>query len=164
MIDKSKIIEAANYYLNNNVTLEEAGRKAGIKSKKTLDKYFNELLGKSTLQEDVELYRKIQEKKQLNVANGRKKGGQMGTRAPGWTEEDVRKLYDYVMNNLTTYRKIEDELGIPHATAFDMLHSSYLSEEEKSRLVRVGHLNKGERRVYSDDMTQQQLDNYIYRN
>ena len=43
MIAKEDIRKAASYYINNDVTLEDAALYVGIKSKKTLNNYFARL-------------------------------------------------------------------------------------------------------------------------
>ena len=58
MIDVENIRKAALYYVNNDVTLEDAALYVGIKSKKTLNSYFARLCN-SEYEKDKLLYKKI---------------------------------------------------------------------------------------------------------
>lgn len=148
MIDKSIIIKAANYYINNDVTLEQAANYVGIKSKKTLNNYFTKI-GTSDKEDEKDLYIKIKAKKEQNSAAGKKKGGQTGSRMSDWSDEDVMKLYNYVDNTLATYRQIEADLGIPHSTAYEMLHSDILDYNQKCRIEQIAAINSHQ--SYSDE-------------
>ena len=77
MIDVESIRKAASYYINNDVTLEDAALYVGIKSKKTLNNYFARLCG-SKDEKDRLLYKKIVLKKYENEQKGKVKGGQTG--------------------------------------------------------------------------------------
>ena len=58
MIVVENIRKAALYYVNNDVTLEDAALYVGIKSKKTLNSYFARLCN-SEYEKDKLLYKKI---------------------------------------------------------------------------------------------------------
>ncbi len=152
-MDKDKILVAASYYLNNDVSLEETANFIGIKSKKTLNKYFVSVLKESTDSHERRIYHDILLKKVLNELNGRKKGGNNGTRTSNYNNEDVQKLYNFVIEKGATYRDAAFIFGIPRSTVYEMLHSSYLSKAQQEKIKNLASLNKVGRFIDEEDET-----------
>ena len=140
MIDVESIRKAALYYINNDVTLEDAALYVGIKSKKTLNNYFARLCG-SKDEKDRLLYKKIVLKKYENEQKGKAKGGQTGVRKSSYTRDEAFKIYDYIIKNSATYRQTAEEFQIPRSTIYEIVHSNLLTDDEKKKIELVSESN-----------------------
>lgn len=140
MIDVESIRKAALYYINNDVTLEDAALYVDIKSKKTLNNYFARLCG-SKDEKDRLLYKKIVLKKYENEQKGKVKGGQTGVRKSSYTRDEALKIYDYIIKNCATYRQAEEEFQIPRSTIYEIVHSNLLTDDEKKKIDLVSESN-----------------------
>lgn len=140
MIDVENIRKAALYYVNNDVTLEDAALYVGIKSKKTLNSYFARLCD-SEYEKDKLLYKKIVLKKYENEQKGKVKCGQTGVRKSSYTRDEALKIYDYIIKNCATYRQAEEEFQIPRSTIYEIVHSDLLTDDEKKKIELVSESN-----------------------
>lgn len=140
MIDVESIRKAALYYVNNDVTLEDAALYVGIKSKKTLNSYFARLCN-SEYEKDRLLYKKIVLKKYENEQKGKGKGGQTGVRKSSYTRDEALKIYDYIIKNCATYRQTAEEFQIPRSTIYEIVHSDLLTDDEKKKIELVSESN-----------------------
>ena len=128
-----KIIEEAEYYLNNNVTMEEAANNFGI-SKKSFQLHMKKLeqICKST-------FNLVQEKKQHNLNQGIIKGGQNGK--PTRTANNV-ETKPYTLSELESIilarkmiiydwslRKTEEKTGIPKSTIRENITKDRIGED-----------------------------------
>ena len=135
MIDVENIRKAALYYVNNDVTLEDAALYVGIKSKKTLNSYFARLCN-SEYEKD-----KLVLKKYENEQKGKAKGGQTGVRKSSYTRDEALKIYDYIIKNSATYRQTAEEFQIPRSTIYEIVHSDLLTDDEKKKIELVSESN-----------------------
>lgn len=140
MIDNEIIKKAALYYINNDVTLEDAALYVGIKSKKTLNNYFARLCS-SKDEKDKLLYEKIVIKKYENEQKGKVKGGISGIRKTKYTRDIATNIYNYIVNNCATYRQAAEEFQIPRSTIYEIMHSDLLTDEEKNKIDIVSKSN-----------------------
>ncbi len=140
MIEKEDIRKAASYYINNDVTLEDAALYVGIKSKKTLNNYFARLCG-SKDEKDRLLYEKIVLKKYENEQKGKSKGGQTGVRKTKYTRDIAVNIYNYITKNNATYRQAAEEFQIPSSTIYEIMHSNLLTDDEKNKIDIVSKSN-----------------------
>ena len=133
MIDVESIRKAALYYINNDVTLEDAALYVGIKSKKTLNNYFARLCGSKDEKDRLKKYE--------NEQKGKVKGGQTGVRKSSYTRDEALKIYDYIIKNCATYRQAEEEFQIPRSTIYEIVHSNLLTDDEKKKIELVSESN-----------------------
>lgn len=110
-----QIIKEAEYYLNNDVTIEQASSNLNI-SKRTLQLHLKKL-------EEISpaTFRLVQEKKSGNIKEGNIKGGQTGKRKPTWTEEQALQVAMKIINEGMTYKEAEEHFHIPSSTLHDMV-------------------------------------------
>ena len=123
---KQKIIDEANYYLENNFTIEQAANNLGI-PKSTLQKHIKKL-------EDIniELYIKVRNKQEENQQLGRVKGGTIGKRTSKWSEEDINRFVDLIISNDYTLEELSNYIGIPKSTLYELVTSSIVPIEKKT--------------------------------
>ena len=140
MIDVESIRKAALYYVNNDVTLEDAALYVGIKSKKTLNNHFAKLCS-SKDEKDRLLYDKIVLKKYENEQKGKAKGGQTGVRKTKYTRDIAVNIYNYIIKNCATYRQAAEEFQIPSSTVYEIMHSDLLTDDEKNKIDIVSKSN-----------------------
>lgn len=136
MIDSVKILKEAKYYLENDVTLEEASKFLGI-SKKTLQNHF-----KALENIDKELFEAVENKKQQNIQNGRVLGGQNISRTSKYTEKNALEIAQTMVEKEMTYREAEEYFGIPKSTIYEILTTKLNSEEYGSLLSALSMANK----------------------
>lgn len=146
MPSNEEIIAQGNYYLDNDVTMEEAGKHFGI-SKKTFQLRIGKLLDISPA-----LYKLVQDKKQNNLAIGAIKGGQNGK--PNITPRSINPekiekanlIADVIISGELTVREAESILKIPKSTIYSSLTIEKLGEEKYSQIQEVFELHKNKQR------------------
>ncbi|MDD6879330.1 MAG: sporulation transcriptional regulator SpoIIID [bacterium] len=136
MIDKDTLIREANYYLENDVTLQQMSVDLGV-SKKTLQNHF-----KALQNINPNLFEKIQKKKEENINKGRSEGGKNISRVSKYTEHDALKIAKIMVEKEMTYRQAEEYFGIPKSTIFEILTSKLNSQEYGSLLSALSSANK----------------------
>ena len=129
MATNDQIINEANEYINNDLTIEETSKKLGI-SKRTLPLHF-----KSLELIDSGLFKLVTDKKELQQVRGRVKGGQNGKRNVTWTVEQARFIADEFVKQGLTYEEAEKVFDIPKSTIFEMLNSDAIDEDRRKKLV-----------------------------
>jgi len=136
MATKEQIIQEAEYYLNNDVTIEQASINLKI-SKRTLQLHLKKL-------EEIspETFKLVQEKKSGNIKIGTIKGGQTGKRGPTWTEEQALEIAMKIINEGLTYREAEERFNIPSSTIHDMVTNGGKNFENGTILSAVAEVNR----------------------
>lgn len=136
MASNEDILKEADYYLENDVTIEKASSDLGI-SKRTLQLHLKKL--ESIAPEKAKL---VADKKLNNEKQGRILGGTLGKRMPSWTHEEAKKVANQMLNQEMTYREAEDTLGIPKSTLHEMVHNGNIDDETTSLLYALSEANK----------------------
>lgn len=132
MVDDGKMLEEANYYLDNEVTMQQAATHFGI-SKKSFQIHMKKL---ETLFPDK--YVLVQEKKNAHLVEGAKKGGQNGkpskpavyTPKPFTIDNELLiQIANSIIKSDLTLREIESIYDIPRSTIHDNLNIDRLGKE-----------------------------------
>ena len=127
----------AQYYIDNNVTMKEAGLHFGI-CKKTFQVRMKKL---ESIAPDM--YKLVQEKKTGNLTLGMVKGGQNGKPSPGasrshiMTSEEVVTLAQYALQNDLSLRELETVIGISKSTIFDNFTEEILGIDLYSKINKM---------------------------
>ena len=128
---EERILQEAEYYLNNNVTMEQAANNFGI-SKKSFQIHMKKL-------EEIckDTFNLVQQKKQNNLSQGIVKGGKNGkpcrtsiTESKPYTLSELESItlarkmiiYDWSL------RKTEEETGIPKSTIRENMTKDRIGE------------------------------------
>lgn len=136
MASKEDIIREADYYLNNDVTIDQASKDLGI-SKRTLQLHL-----KNLEKIDPDRAKLVKDKKESNIRQGNAKGGSLGKRGPTWTEEEALKLAKDMIEKERTYQEEGRVSGIPKSTLHDMLNRGVTDEYIISLLYALSEANK----------------------
>jgi len=136
MASNEDILKEAEYYLNNDVTIEQASSDLGI-SKRTLQLHMKKL---ESIAPDK--FKLVTDKKNNNIQNGRIVGGTLGKRSTSWTSEDAMNIASKMLDSGLTYEQAEKELGIPHLTLHDMMHKGVQDENVTSLLYALAIAHK----------------------
>jgi len=136
MATEEQIIKEAEYYLNNNVTIQQASHDLNI-SKRTLQLHIKKLEEISPL-----TFKLVQEKIKLNIKEGNVKGGSTGKRGPSWTKEQATEIATKIIENEMTYQEAEDFFGIPSSTIHDMVKKGVFDQEKISLLYALSEANR----------------------
>ena len=131
-----QILQEADYYLNNDVTIEQASGDLGV-SKRTFQLHLKKLESI-----DPEKFKLVTDKKKSNERQGKIKGGTIGKRGPSWTEKQAVAAANHMVSGEITYRYGESELDIPKSTLYDMVHKAHLDPETDSFLYTLSQANK----------------------
>ena len=136
MATKEEIIKEAEYYLNNDVTIEQASSDLHI-SKRTLQLHLKKL-------EELapETFKLVQEKKTGNIKAGTIKGGHTGKRGPTWTEEQALEVAMKIINEGMTYREAEAHFKIPSSTLHEMVTKGVKDFDTASMVYAVAEANR----------------------
>lgn len=136
MATDEQLIKEAEYYLNNNVTIEQASIDLNI-SKRTLQLHLKKL-------EDIApaTFALVKAKKDANIHKGKIKGGLTGKRGATWTEEDAKRVATLILSQEMTYREAEEKTGIPSSTIHDMVHKGVNPDEGGSLLYALAEANR----------------------
>ena len=137
MATDEEIKAQAQYYIDNNVTMKEAGLHFGI-CKKTFQVRMKKL---ESIAPDV--FKLVELKKQNNLASGMVKGGQNGKPSPGasrshiMTSEEVVTLAQYALQNDLSLRELETVIGISKSTIFDNFTEEILGIDLYSKINKM---------------------------
>ena len=129
------IIQEAQEYISNDLNERETAEKLGI-SRRTLQIHLKKLGDIDPL-----LYNLVLMKKKSNIQTGRIKGGKIGKATPTYTSLEANKIANGIIENSYTYEEASKVYGIPKSTIYEMVHSSYISEEVKMQLDLVASSN-----------------------
>jgi hypothetical protein len=136
MASDREIINEAFYYLENDVTIEQASKDLGI-SKRTLQLHLQKLESISPL-----TFALVKDKKLGNERRGKVKGGTLGKRGTTWTEEQALGVAQAMINGGLTYAEAESVLGIPSSTIHEMIHKGVKDPDTISLLYALTEANK----------------------
>lgn len=134
-MNKEKIIEEAKVYVNGDMTVRETAEVLGI-SRKTFQihlKYLGEI--------DPLLFSLVVAKKESNIKTGRIKGGKLGKSKPRYTSEKANSIANGMIVNSYTYEEASKVYGIPKSTIYEMVHSTYITDDIKMMLDEVASDN-----------------------
>ena len=141
MANNNKIIEEAEYYLQNDVTMKTAADHFGI-SKKTFQIHMKMLDGI-----DIDKYKLVEDRKLANRISGNIKGGQNGKptvfpnkpRKHSISDEEIDALAKKIIYEGLSLREIEIITGIPKSTLLDNLTEDKVEDYEKLRKELESH-------------------------
>jgi len=136
MARNEEILKEAEYYLNNDVTFEQASFDLGI-SKRTLQLHMKKL---ESIAPDK--FKLVQDKKENRVRQGRVVGGSIGKRNPTWSRDEAIVIAKKMVEENLTYEQAEKEFGIPKSTIHEMTHSDLKDEKIESLLYALAVANK----------------------
>lgn len=136
MANNEDIIKEAEYYLQNDVNIDEASKALGI-SRRTLQLHWKKLESIAP-----EMFKLVTDKKENNIRQGNIKGGSLGKRGPKWTREEAMEAAKEMLSKEMTYRAAEQVLEIPKSTLHEMLHDGIDDEEILSLLYTLAEANK----------------------
>lgn len=152
MATNEEIIEQAQYYIDNNVSMKEAGEHFGV-SKKTFQIRMKKL-------EDISpsVFKLVQDKKEKNLVSGAIRGGQNGKpntvsgtspkpRSHSISPEEAINLANYMLENDATLRDLEATFGISKSTIFDNFTKEILGEELNEKIEFLLESHKPEHRL-----------------
>lgn len=130
------ILEEADYYLNNDVTIEQASADLKI-SKRTLQLHLKKLESI-----DPDKFKLVTDKKKNNERQGRIKGGTIGRRGATWSEGQAKNIAAQMIRDQLTYSEAEDKVGIPKSTIYEMVHKGIEDDYTQSLLLALSEANK----------------------
>ena len=133
---KKRIIEEANYYLESSKTLKEVAEELHI-SLRTLQLHIQKLP-----EINNDLYSLVLKKQKAAQIAGRKIGGQKGKRTVSYTYEKAQEIKNLIIDHQLTYQEASLCTEISPSTIYDMVHSAFISEEDKAKLVLIAEANK----------------------
>jgi len=134
-MDNNRIIEEANVYISNDLSIKETASILGI-SKRSLQLHFTKLE-----KIDKKLHELVLDKKRKNMEKGRILGGKIGKATPRYTKEVANMIAKEIINSELTYEEASMEFELPKSTIYEMVHSSYIDEETKNMLDLVAISN-----------------------
>lgn len=146
MTKEDLIKEQANYYLENDVTMQQVADHFGFKSKKTIQVNMKKL---SSI--DPDLYKLVEDKKQNNLSIGMVKGGQNGkpsnmigntNKSKTIGDQDIKDIAELIIFYKWTLREAEENIGISRSTLYDNLTKERLGEDLYNRYTTVLEFNK----------------------
>ena len=133
---KERIIEEANYYLNSDKTLKEVAKELQI-SLRTLQLHIKKLP-----EINNDLYSLVLNKQKAAQIAGRKIGGQKGKRTVSYSYEKAQEIKNLIISHQLTYQEASLCTGISTSTIYDMVHSDFISEDDKLKLDLIATANK----------------------
>lgn len=136
MASDQDILKEAFYYLENDVTIEQASQNLGI-SKRTLQLHLQKLESISLL-----TFVLVKNKKTSNERRGKVKGGTLGKRSVTWTEEQAANAAKTMIEGGLTYEEAASTLGIPSSTLHDMVHKGVTDPNTTSLLYALSEANR----------------------
>ena len=136
MANNEDILKEAEYYLDNDVTIEQASSDLGI-SKRTVQLHMKKL---ESIAPDK--FKLVQDKKISNERQGKIKGGTLGKRTPFWSHDEAIVIAQRMVEENLTYEQAEKEFGIPKSTIHEMTHSGLENEKIESLLYALAVANK----------------------
>lgn len=136
MANNEDMIKEAEYYLQNDVNVDEASKALGI-SRRTFQLHMKKL---ESIAPDK--FKLVTDKKENNIRQGNIKGGSLGKRGPKWTREEAMASAKEMLGKEMTYKDAERVLGIPKSTLHEMLHSGVDDEQTLSLLYALAEANR----------------------
>lgn len=136
MASDERILEEADYYLNNDVTIEQASTDLQI-SKRTLQLHLKKL---EII--DPDKFKLVTDKKKNNERQGRIKGGTTGKRSATWTKEEAKAVAIQMIKEQMTYSEAEDKMGTPKSTIYEMVHKGIEDNYTQSLLFALSESNR----------------------
>ncbi len=136
MASDEQILREADYYLNNDVTVEQASKHLKI-SKKTLQLHMKKL---ESIAPDK--FKLVEDKKANNQRQGVVKGGINGKRSASWTKEDAQTIAQQMISKGMTYEETERQFGIPKSTIHEMMKKGITDEMTSSLLHGLAEANR----------------------
>ena len=133
---KERIIVEANYYLNSDKTLKEVAKELQI-SLRTLQLHIKKLP-----EINSDLYSLVLNKQKAAQIAGRKIGGQKGKRTVSYSYEKAQEIKNLIISHQLTYQEASLCTGISTSTIYDMVHSDFISEDDKLKLYLIATANK----------------------
>ena len=126
-----KILNEARYYLNHDVKMKDVAVKFDI-SIRTLYIHFKKLESI-----DLETFKLVKQKSALNQQIGRRNtsGGRVST----YTQEDINKICDIILNNCFSYNEASEFFNIPSSTLFELMQR--VDEERRIKLNLLAEAN-----------------------
>lgn len=146
MATDEEIIKQAQYYIDNDVTMKEAGNHFGI-CKKTFQVRMKKL---ESIAPDV--FKLVELKKQNNLASGMIKGGQNGKptivpRSHSITKEQTIEIANYMLENDASLRNLEMVFGISKSTIFDNFTEEILGKKLYEEIICLLESHKPENKI-----------------
>ena len=133
---KERIIAEAKYYLESSKTLKEVAKELHI-SLRTLQLHIQKLP-----EINNDLYSLVLNKQKAAQIAGRKIGGQKGKRTVSYTYEKAQEIKNLIITHQLTYLEASLCTGISTSTIYDMVHSDFISEDDKLKLDLIATANK----------------------
>lgn len=133
---KGRIIEEAKYYLESSKTLKEVAKELSI-SLRTLQLHIQKLP-----EINNDLYSLVLNKQKAAQIAGRKIGGQKGKRTVSYSYEKAQEIKNLIISHQLTYQEASLCTGISTSTIYDMVHSDFISEDDKLKLDLIATANK----------------------
>ena len=133
---KGRIIEEAKYYLESSKTLKEVAKELHI-SLRTLQLHIQKLP-----EINNDLYSLVLNKQKAAQIAGRKIGGQKGKRTVSYSYEKAQEIKNLIISHQLTYQEASLCTGISTSTIYDMVHSDFISEDDKLKLDLIATANK----------------------
>lgn len=136
MATTEKIINEAEYYLNNDITIDQASKDLHI-SKKTLQLHLKKL-------EEIAptTFKLVQEKKNANIKKGTIRGGQTGKRGPTWTEEQALQIATKIIEDEMTYQQAAEYFQIPSSTIYEIVKKGIKDDNIATKVDAVAEANR----------------------
>ena len=153
MASNQDILKEAFYYLENDVTIEQASSALGI-SKRTLQLHLQKLESISPL-----TFALVKDKKISNERRGKVKGGTLGKRVPTWTEDQAMGAAQIMINGGLTYEEASKVLGIPTSTLHEMIHKGVKDPDTTSLLYALSEANR--RNMSVDEFQKRHSDEHV---
>ena len=122
---KGRIIEEAKYYLELSISL------------RTLQLHIQKLP-----EINNDLYSLVLNKQKAAQIAGRKIGGQKGKRTVSYSYEKAQEIKNLIISHQLTYQEASLCTGISTSTIYDMVHSDFISEDDKLKLDLIATANK----------------------
>lgn len=133
---KERIIAEAKYYLESSKTLKEVAKELHI-SLRTLQLHIQKLP-----EINNDLYSLVLNKQKAAQIAGRKIGGQKGKRTVSYSYEKAQEIKNLIISHQLTYQEASLCTGISTSTIYDMVHSDFISEDDKLKLDLIATANK----------------------
>lgn len=124
MASNEQIIKEADYYLNNNVNIDQASEALGI-SRRTFQLHMKKL-------EEIHPAKAalVRTKKTGNIKKGNILGGQTGKRSVSYTSTDASNMAFEMLEHEQSYREASASSGIPKSTLYAMINSKGLTKDK----------------------------------
>ena len=136
MASDEQILQEADYYLNNDVTVEQASTDLHI-SKRTFQLHLKKLESI-----DPDKFKLVTDKKKNNERQGRIKGGTVGKRGATWTKEEAKATAAQMIKEQMTYSEAENKMGTPKSTIYEMVHKGIEDNDTQSLLLALSESNR----------------------